>query len=140
MNRELFLSLEEARWVIDRWRLDYNHHRIHSALNYRTPAALCSRLCSSGFGYASASRTQPDSLTPILSLMLEQTLGGGHVRRSLQRPTGLARLFLRFSFGQNLQHISLTTLPLHPAEAGSKFENEEMGCEVTVKSNWWYTA
>ena len=39
LNRELFLSLEEARWVIDRWRLDYNHHRIHSALDYQTPAA-----------------------------------------------------------------------------------------------------
>ena len=26
-------------WVIDRWRLDYNHHRIHSSLDYQTPAA-----------------------------------------------------------------------------------------------------
>ena len=40
LNRELFLSLAEARWVIDRWRLDYNHHRIHSALDYQTPAAF----------------------------------------------------------------------------------------------------
>jgi putative transposase len=47
LNRELFLSLEEARWVIDRWRLDYNHHRIHSALNYQTPAAYAARCCSS---------------------------------------------------------------------------------------------
>lgn len=39
LNRELFLSPEEARFVIDRWRLDYNHYRIHSALNYQTPAA-----------------------------------------------------------------------------------------------------
>ncbi len=39
LNRELFLSLEEACWVIDRWRMDYNHHRPHSALDYRTPAA-----------------------------------------------------------------------------------------------------
>ena len=40
LNRELFLSLAEARWVIDRWRLDYNHHRMHSALEYQTPAAF----------------------------------------------------------------------------------------------------
>ena len=40
LNREIFLSLDEFRWVIDRWRLDYNHHRIHSALYYRTPAAF----------------------------------------------------------------------------------------------------
>ena len=39
LNRELFLSMEEARWVIDRWQLDYNHRRIHSALDYQTPAA-----------------------------------------------------------------------------------------------------
>ncbi|MDB4331783.1 DDE-type integrase/transposase/recombinase [bacterium] len=25
-NREIFLSFEEARWVMDRLRLDYNHH------------------------------------------------------------------------------------------------------------------
>jgi len=33
LNQELFLSLVEARW-----RLDYNHHRIHSTLNYQVPA------------------------------------------------------------------------------------------------------
>ena len=36
LNRELFLSLDEARWVIDRWRLDYNHHRPHSSLEHQT--------------------------------------------------------------------------------------------------------
>jgi putative transposase len=38
LNGEIFLSITEARWVIDRWRLDYNYHRLHSALNYQTPA------------------------------------------------------------------------------------------------------
>jgi len=31
--------MEEARWVIDRWQLDYNRRRVHSALDYQTPAA-----------------------------------------------------------------------------------------------------
>ena len=25
--------------MIDRWRLDYNHHRIHGSLDYQNPAA-----------------------------------------------------------------------------------------------------
>ncbi len=40
LNRELFLSLEETRSMIDRRRLDYSHHRIHSALNYQTPPLM----------------------------------------------------------------------------------------------------
>jgi transposase InsO family protein len=43
LNRELFLSLEEARWVIDRWRRDDNHHRRNSALDYETPATFAAR-------------------------------------------------------------------------------------------------
>jgi len=49
LKRELFLSLEEARWVIDRWRLDYNHHRPHSALEYQTPAAYAAGCVLPGF-------------------------------------------------------------------------------------------
>ena len=54
-NRELFLSFEEACWVIDRWRLDYNHHRIHSSLDCQTPAA---------FAASAASYVLPASATP----------------------------------------------------------------------------
>ena len=43
LNREIFLSFEEACWVHDRWQLDYNHHRIHSSLDYQTPAAYAAR-------------------------------------------------------------------------------------------------
>ena len=47
LNGELFLSLAEARYIVDRWRLDYNHHRPHSRLDWMTPAAYaasCPRL------------------------------------------------------------------------------------------------
>ena len=40
LNGDLFLGLADARWVIDRWRLDYTHRRPHSALDYQTPAAF----------------------------------------------------------------------------------------------------
>ena len=44
LNRELFLSLAEARCVLDEWRLDYNHHRPHSSLDWQTPAAFAAKL------------------------------------------------------------------------------------------------
>ena len=53
------------------------------------PRRVCGRLCSSGFGYASASRTQPSYLTPILSLNLVQRLGGCQM---IIRPTSMISL------------------------------------------------
>jgi len=44
LNRELFLGLAEARYVLDEWRLDYNHRRPHSSLNWQTPAAYAAGL------------------------------------------------------------------------------------------------
>jgi len=90
LNRELFLSLAEARWVIDRWRIDYNHHRIHSSLNYQTPAAFaagCVLPASATPAPPEHSRLlNPDSLThpgtniggrsgAALQYYLDQTLG-----------------------------------------------------------------
>ena len=67
LNRELFLSLAEARFVIDHWRLDYNHHRPHSSLDYQTPAAFaagCVLLASATPQPPEPSRNlNPDSLT-----------------------------------------------------------------------------
>ena len=44
LNRELFLSVPEARYVIDEWRRDYNHRRPHGSLNWQTPAAYAATL------------------------------------------------------------------------------------------------
>jgi transposase InsO family protein len=43
LNRELFLSLPEARFVLDDWRVEYNNDRIHGGLNWQTPAAFAAR-------------------------------------------------------------------------------------------------
>ncbi len=38
LNGEIFYTLQEARTVIEDWRLLYNHVRPHSSLGYRPPA------------------------------------------------------------------------------------------------------
>jgi putative transposase len=40
LDREIFVSLEELRYFVERWRLDYNHHRPHQSLGYMTPAVF----------------------------------------------------------------------------------------------------
>lgn len=62
LDRELFLGLEDARWVIDRWRLDYNHHRPHSSLGYQTPAEFAARWAASATGPAQPTASQAPPL------------------------------------------------------------------------------
>ena len=50
LNQELFLSLAEARYVAGRWRLDYNHHQLHSSSGWMTPAAFAAPCPSTGAG------------------------------------------------------------------------------------------
>jgi len=86
LNGELFLSLAEARHVLDEWRLDYNHRRPHSSLDWQTPAAFAATLTDTPAGMFPAApvadppvgapplppaqqSTQPP---PILSLTLVQ--------------------------------------------------------------------
>jgi transposase InsO family protein len=40
MSSEIFETLAEARYLVDRWRLHYNHRRPQRALGKRTPAGF----------------------------------------------------------------------------------------------------
>ena len=43
LNKELFLHIDELRYVVDRWRMDYNHYRPNSSLDYMAPAAFADK-------------------------------------------------------------------------------------------------
>lgn len=40
LNLHWFRSMDEARELIDKWRLDYNEIRLHSSLNYQPPSVF----------------------------------------------------------------------------------------------------
>jgi transposase InsO family protein len=40
LDREIFVTLEEARVLIEQWRREYNQVRPHSALRYQPPAPV----------------------------------------------------------------------------------------------------
>ena len=44
LNASWFLSMADARQRINEWRIDYNHHRPHSALDNLTPSAFAEQL------------------------------------------------------------------------------------------------
>ena len=44
LNEHWFVSLADARAIIEGWRQTYNGERPHSALGYATPAAYAERL------------------------------------------------------------------------------------------------
>ena len=48
LNRELFLHIDELRYIADRWRMDYNHYRPHSSLDYMAPAAFAAKCLEQG--------------------------------------------------------------------------------------------
>ena len=55
LDRELFLCLDEARFVLDEWRMEYNHRRPHSGINWQTPAAyaaMCNDTTVEGYSAA----------------------------------------------------------------------------------------
>lgn len=50
LNRELFLGFDEARYVLDEWRLTYNHRRPRSGIYWQSPASYAASLPESAEG------------------------------------------------------------------------------------------
>ena len=48
LNGELFLHIDELRYIANRWQMDYNHYRPHSSLDYTTPAAFAAKCLEQG--------------------------------------------------------------------------------------------
>lgn len=48
LNQHWFVSLADARRIIEAWRLDYNRCRPHSALDYRTQAEMHAAFTDNG--------------------------------------------------------------------------------------------
>jgi transposase InsO family protein len=44
LNGEIFLHIDELKYVVERWRMEYNHYRMHSSLSNMTPAEFA-KLC-----------------------------------------------------------------------------------------------
>jgi putative transposase len=58
LNEHWFLSLRDARQIVEAWRQDYNRERPHSALGYQTPAAF-----AQGTSLAAVKRSESDELS-----------------------------------------------------------------------------
>lgn len=50
LNEQIFVSLDDARAKIDRWRVDYNRHRPHSALGNMTPEEFAAKVMQTNPG------------------------------------------------------------------------------------------
>jgi putative transposase len=61
LNGEIFYTLREAKILIERWRMHYNHVRPHSSLGYRPPAP--ETIMPVGVCSATLRRLQPASHT-----------------------------------------------------------------------------
>ena len=54
LNQEIFLSVTEARVVVEEWRCFYNRVHPHSRLGFQSPEAYARRTARPGLIYASA--------------------------------------------------------------------------------------
>jgi len=56
LQGELFTSMVEASWLIERWRREYNEERPHSSLGYQTPARFAASCAVASGPYGADAR------------------------------------------------------------------------------------
>jgi transposase InsO family protein len=74
LNRELFLIIDELRYVADRWRMDYNHYRQHSSLDYKALVAFAAVCFEQDSGSLCLTQNK-ENCCEILSKQLDQYKG-----------------------------------------------------------------
>jgi transposase InsO family protein len=67
LNGELFLNLAEFKYVVDRWRMDYNHYRPHGSLSYQTPAVYGEQCRQKGLTQPQLPMPEQEKMAEILS-------------------------------------------------------------------------
>jgi len=88
LNRELFLSIDELRYVTDSWRMDYNHYRPHSSLDHMSPGAFAGVCLEQGSGSLRLTQDK-ENCCELLSLWLDQNKGAGQFVPALNRSTNV---------------------------------------------------
>ena len=87
LSSEIFDTLAEARYLIDLWRLFYNHRRIQRALGKATPAALaatCQALPPLRLAALACTAALPGTQGGIYHAAT--LIGGGPMRATLSQP------------------------------------------------------
>jgi putative transposase len=74
LNEHAFLSLAEARAIIDEWRNDYNHLRPHSSLGALTPVEFVKQQGGGSLEQVLGSALRPLAQSPRLGQLHQTTL------------------------------------------------------------------
>jgi transposase InsO family protein len=69
LDVEVFGNLAEAKQMAERWQLDYNHRRPHSALDYQTPEEFASACRKSRSATLRETRDTPRKEEPITLIL-----------------------------------------------------------------------
>lgn len=123
LNRELFLSVTEVQWVIDRWRNEYNHHRPHSALDYQTPAAYGASCADSVHSISTGNHTKTLSLRVVQETGYSQ-LGIHKFNLGYKNEGGIMLVIGLFTIGTVSRIIGLNEGTVHLSKDDEQFHRE----------------